>query len=259
MFAVKLLFCISLIVGSRADGFEFNNPEGFEISVVDETGIYIYSSIATMNSVKWTPSTRYVTVTVKENHENKQVFTKQFRTSVGNGHMCNYALLIMGYDYYRWTHYKSSFSSPGCTDDGDNHDSPLMVFDNGSDHKVYPSFAAKGEQYSPDRIHGILDPGCIRIYSADGGAYLPPVANIYPGVITATAVFDPYLDSYITCTDFNEFYGKKFLNFKAVEGERKCEDKEIYGETEETALAKENESLQQANKALLKALKELAA
>ena len=90
-----------------ADGISFNNPDGMTIKVIDENGSQIYHSPSVMEYFPWQPTTRYVTVKAVSNN-GTEVFNKQFRTSVGNGPMCNYSLLLTEYNGYR--HEKSDIS-----------------------------------------------------------------------------------------------------------------------------------------------------
>ena len=53
--------------------------------------------------------------------------------------------------------------------------------DNMSDHKIYPAFAANGDNYTPDSIHGLLDPGVIRMYTTEDAYWSSPAVNIGEG------------------------------------------------------------------------------
>jgi len=92
-----------------------------------------------------------------------------------------------------------------------------FVFDNASDHAVYPSF---GEE--ADTINGWLKPGSIRIYQL--------------GADTArnekhTAVKDPYLHSYVDCIKGSDLISPKRRQVtyrKTVGGQYECVSIRLY-------------------------------
>jgi len=249
MFAVKLLFFVTFIVGSLADGFDFNNPETFLISVVDQNGKQIYSGSEGIDSVGFTPETDYVTVTASKDGDEK--FNEQFRTSIhGNGPMCNYALFVSSIGY---AHYKSSSSSNGCNQDEntvENRD--LVAFDNQSANKFYPSFAKDGQVFAADSVNGFLEPGFIRIYTTDDAYLSAPAVNINSGDVISTAVFDPYVGDFVTCTENEKFLGQVIMKYK----DKKCEAITL-GNTGASKSVRVVDRLKAINRALRAAFKEV--
>ena len=224
---------VSLSGAVFADGFNFNNPDGLTVDVVDENNTSLYHSMGSMDGFGWTPQTDYVTVTAK-NADNSEVFRKDFRTSLhGNGPMCNYTLLLSEYEGYK--HEMSSLSSRGCTPNEDSYHPntgvPKYTLDNASDHVFNPSFRKEGEEFAADSVHGWVRPGEIRTYTPDDAYWSSPSVNIHEGDILSTAAYDPY-SSYIICEDNTPAMGTKTFVYKKVNGEYTCTLKATTGACE---------------------------
>jgi len=292
-----LLVLCSLVLAARGelDGFSFNNPKGHTIEVRDRSNVF-YSSSDVMGSVKFYSSESYVTVQVVDKSRGRKVIlTKYFDVygdaKTSSGKYCYYGLVV---DKSSFRHFRSSRSSKLCTrDDKKDFYNDIVIFENMSDHPFYPAFAnagevsyphygsshqvvARPEQFDLDTIQGYVQPGEMRLYVSEDAFtshHLPKVEAL------ALAVKDPYRE-YLLCTYksrparfassssvgrvryYSGYHYKCMYEFtegdeSAIGNDDSSEDDEHHHHTEDQ-LADGNQRLREANKALKKALNQMA-
>lgn len=228
---LAITLCSFFFAAARGDTFSINNPDALRVSIRDENNRLLYWSTDVFATFETLFATHYVSVIAQDTHNHKAVFNKEFATSLVEGPVCNYALMLTAFDGHAY--WKSLQSAEGCTSDVNNYNSQpsqqanyefaCVIFDNTSPHKVYPAFGSENE-LSSDKVNDFLAPAAIRAYCTQDAYMTNPALEKAENI----GVFDPWFQHYMPCGMDVVLSGTtSYVYQTSVEGDFVCNIKNV--------------------------------